>query len=349
MSISSGWSFSGPTITSIGLSTHNGPYQVSCPTAQDGEIEVNVTGGDPPYTFAWNTGQSEAALRGLGAGTYSVTITDQAVSSTTATVNLIAPPPLSAQIETTPIGCVDEQGFISVENIQGGVAPYRITVNGYPNPGENRFGFLDPGAYWVEITDGNGCTWSQSVHLGEQRVSFSLGPDIDTVLGSYLPVTPVSGPSTLSFRWEIVQGQAEISCSFCEELWIQLESPLIRLLAIGTDGDGCFLEQELLIQGALGNLGYAPNAFSPNNDGRNDQWFFYPGVAVEQVLFIRMYDRSGSLVYETENWDPRTEQRSWDGHFQGRRMPTGVYVYAIMARLVDGQEELLTGTLHLLR
>ena len=344
-----GWSFSGPTITSIGLSTHNGPYQVSCSTAQDGEIEVNVTGGDPPYTFAWNTGQSEAQLRGLGVGTYSVTITDQADSTTTATVNLIAPPPLSAQIQTIPIGCQEAQGFIKVENIQGGVAPYRITVNGYPNPGENRFGFSDPGEYWVEMTDANGCTWSQSVQLGEQRIDFSLGPDIDTLLGSFLEISPIAAASNYTYRWELRQGQAELSCQFCAEVWLQLESPLVRLRATGSDPAGCFLEQEIVIQGALDDLGYAPNAFSPNNDGRNDQWRFYPGLAIEQLSFIRIYDRSGNLVYETENWDPKTATRSWDGRFQGQRMPTGVYVYAIMARLVDGQEELLTGSLHLLR
>jgi hypothetical protein len=44
----------------------------------DGSIALNVTGGDQPYTFAWQTGESTSAISNKPVGSYSVTVTDAA-------------------------------------------------------------------------------------------------------------------------------------------------------------------------------------------------------------------------------------------------------------------------------
>ncbi len=44
--------------------------------SSDGEAEVFVGGGTPPYTYLWNTGDTASLLTGLGSGTYSVTVVD---------------------------------------------------------------------------------------------------------------------------------------------------------------------------------------------------------------------------------------------------------------------------------
>ncbi|TSD63512.1 T9SS type B sorting domain-containing protein [Inquilinus sp. KBS0705] len=66
-----------------------------------------------------------------------------------------------------------------------------------------------------------------------------------------------------------------------------------------------------------------PNTFSPNNDGINDLWNIdqlstYP----ESVLTV--YTRSGSEVYHTTGY-----AKPWNGIFQGRQLPVGVYYYVI--------------------
>ncbi|MEI8202047.1 MAG: PKD domain-containing protein [Bacteroidota bacterium] len=42
----------------------------------DGAIQTTVTGGVPPFTFVWNTGQTTANISNLTSGIYSLTITD---------------------------------------------------------------------------------------------------------------------------------------------------------------------------------------------------------------------------------------------------------------------------------
>jgi len=51
----------------------------------DGSITVSVTGGNPQYTYLWNTGANTATLSNVGQGNYSVTVTDENGCKTTET------------------------------------------------------------------------------------------------------------------------------------------------------------------------------------------------------------------------------------------------------------------------
>ncbi len=48
----------------------------SCPDANNGSISLAVTGGTPPYSYQWSNGATSPAITGLGAGSYSIIVTD---------------------------------------------------------------------------------------------------------------------------------------------------------------------------------------------------------------------------------------------------------------------------------
>ncbi|MFM2208183.1 MAG: hypothetical protein RL213_2158 [Bacteroidota bacterium] len=56
-----------------------------CPGSSDGNIQLNISGGVPPYSYLWSNGATAAQLSGLTPGTYSVTTTDANGCDTTAT------------------------------------------------------------------------------------------------------------------------------------------------------------------------------------------------------------------------------------------------------------------------
>lgn len=64
------------TITEPSLITISGNVDMCTPGLADGSIEASATGGVPPYTFAWNNGDTTALTENLAPGTHIVTVTD---------------------------------------------------------------------------------------------------------------------------------------------------------------------------------------------------------------------------------------------------------------------------------
>ncbi len=89
-----------------------------------------------------------------------------------------------------------------------------------------------------------------------------------------------------------------------------------------------------------------PNAFTPNGDGSNDYFMPRPLLARGFTTFkMSIFNRWGQLLFETTN----TEGQGWDGKFNDKAQPEGVYVYMIDATFRDGQMEHHQGNVTLLR
>ena len=69
---------------------------------------------------------------------------------------------------------------------------------------------------------------------------------------------------------------------------------------------------------------YAPNAFSPDEDGINDRFIFYSDNGSGEIIeFLRIYNRYGALVFEVEDASLNDESQGWDGTFLGRPLGHG--------------------------
>jgi len=66
-----------------------------------------------------------------------------------------------------------------------------------------------------------------------------------------------------------------------------------------------------------------PNAFTPNNDGLNDELYPLNAYKATDLLF-RVYNRVGQLVFETTDWKKR-----WNGKFKGQPADLGTYVWIL--------------------
>jgi PKD repeat protein len=79
-----------PLIISLG-----GTVNASCPGTTDGSAVVAVQGGIAPYSFLWSNGQTDSIATMLQAGTYTVTVTDNAGTQASTTLTITAPPALT--------------------------------------------------------------------------------------------------------------------------------------------------------------------------------------------------------------------------------------------------------------
>ncbi|MBW8683792.1 Ig-like domain-containing protein [Chitinophaga rhizophila] len=87
---------------------------------------------------------------------------------------------------------------------------------------------------------------------------------------------------------------------------------------------------------------YIPTGFTPNGDGKNDTWLVY-GAVVREIHFM-VFNQWGEKIFESNN-----QQLGWDGTYQGKAQPSGVYIYICKLRLADGTSIERKGTLNLLR
>ncbi|WP_118972896.1 PKD domain-containing protein [Taibaiella koreensis] len=120
--------------------------------------------------------------------------------------------------------------------------------------------------------------------------------------------------------------------------------PGVYSLTISADPLGCSTTETITIHKDC----YIdiPNAFTPNGDGVNDH-FFPRQLLSRKVTRFRMqvFNRWGQVIFETA----RTEGRGWDGRFNSKDQPQGVYVYLIEVLIDDRQEERYQGNVTLIR
>ena len=95
---------------------------------------------------------------------------------------------------------------------------------------------------------------------------------------------------------------------------------------------------------------YIPNAFSPNDDGRNDRFTIFTGPDIREVLQLQVFNRWGGLAFQSEAASPpNTPGSGWDGRIKGKEAPPGLYVYQATVVTVDGKEYRLSGEVVLVR
>jgi len=92
---------------------------------------------------------------------------------------------------------------------------------------------------------------------------------------------------------------------------------------------------------------YAPNAFSPNLDGINDQFKIAPYRCPITDFRLRLFSRWGELVFETT--DP---EQGWDGRFNNQFLPQGLYIWLATYQLATDPPDRFQqerGGVHLVR
>lgn len=144
---------------------------VTQPTCQlGGSISTTITGGATPFTYTWSTTpvQNSATATGLGAGSYTVSVTDNNGCPGTATFT-VNPPPNSFTINLTPqaVSCFGGNNGSITSSLTGGTAPFTYTWSTAPPQSTANASNLIAGTYTVSITDAVGCSASASATITE--------------------------------------------------------------------------------------------------------------------------------------------------------------------------------------
>jgi len=131
---------------------------VSCKGAQNGSATVGVKYGTAPYTYLWApNGATTATVTGLGAGVYTVTVTDANGCTSSAATTTITAPSARLYDSISKYTCTSNT-ITATLGTKGGTAPYTYLWNPGGGTRQQMTG-LTPGTYTITVTDAHGCSY----------------------------------------------------------------------------------------------------------------------------------------------------------------------------------------------
>lgn len=144
---------------------------ISCTDAEDGSIDLNVTGADDDLIIDWNIDQYDGRqfVAGLEPGDYSISVTDgTGCPIPPIEVSIVNPAPLTLEL-TNPVlvRCNGDSSAQISAQVTGGVGliNYDWSVGTFPNAAV--VNNLPAGTYWLNVTDENGCFATDTVVVAE--------------------------------------------------------------------------------------------------------------------------------------------------------------------------------------
>lgn len=320
----------------------------SCAGAQDGRIAITPRAGLPPYSYRWSTGATSPTIEPISRGTYTLSVTDSKGCTAEREVTLEEPPPLAAEVTARSKLCNGEVNGVLDFAADGGTPPYTYSIDGglifQSQPIRQN---LTPGTYDILVRDANGCLAEQTVVIPAPMGIELIAPeDARLPLGDAIQVNIQSSTDEiLTYQWTPDTG---VSCPTCPTTIIQPLGNTVYTIS-AADPDGCRWQTDWSVAVYKEPDVYIPNAFSPNGDGRNDLFALYNGRSVRRVLRLQVFDRWGTLLFQSGDCLSGEALCQWDGRTRERPAGEGVYLYLATIEYIDGTTEFFSGDLLLTR
>ena len=255
-------------------------------------------------------------------------------------------------VGVAPMSVCSGEPMVFTANVQAaGTSPdFQWSVNGNSTGGNSsvfRSSSLNNG-------DVISCTVSdpaQCVIASQQSVTATVYPT--PVVGTVAPVLVSKGQSVTlqlpvtgiiaTYAWS--PGTWLNDSTVADPLATPVQTT--RYLLTVTTADGCSDTGSILVK-VYSRLAI-PGAFTPNGDGHNDIFYVVGGPLGSRIADLAVYDRYGQVVFQVHGAPPDDPAYGWNGTIDGRPGSPGVYVYMLRLRLADGTEQVMKGTVILVR
>lgn len=308
---------------------------------QQSMLTVSATGGDGNYSFLWQPGALTSASINVSpydTTVYTVTVNDQCGTpqvSDSVKVNVV-PSPVAAftssdvfvcaggcitftDASTTDSGTIDEMTW----SFSGGAG------NTYSGEAVQKC-FDLPGKFSVTLIVRTDLGCRDTLTMTDYITSGNI-PTADFV---FTPEKPTTLRPTVEFQ-DRSSGAAEWVWDFGDESPLSL-LPDNQHTYPGIPADYCV---KLVVKSEYGCVDsitkclkveeersvYIPNAFTPNTDGLNEEFFVYASGWELESYSLKVFTRWGNMIFESS--DPN---KGWNGIGPGGQpCPMDIYVYVV--------------------
>ncbi len=201
---------------SISVGNNNGPsitttsVDASC-LNNNGSVDITISGGATPYTYAWSNGSTTADVLNLSSGSYSVTVTDSTGCQVLSTSLINAASTPVSSLIATDANCNQNNGAVNL-TVSNGSAPYTyLWSNGATT---QNIASLTSTNYLVTITDASGCIISDSISVGNLNGPSLTSTSIQSTCGNAngsVSLNVTGGILPYTYNWSNGSTTANIS------------------------------------------------------------------------------------------------------------------------------------------
>ena len=252
-------------------------------------------------------------------------------------------------------GCKDKlDAGVSMKLIKG-EWPVTYKMKGVKAPWNQTWDSLDlgikgPGKYPIELEDVNGCKAKDTIVVPEgPTFNIDLGPDFTIEFGDSAMIEAILKDITkdqiLKIEWKpnvpTVPGNP-LAIVVKPDIWKEYCLTIYNK-------SYCKAEDCVLVRINNDREVFAPNVFSPDGDGVNDQFTLYGNKNVEVIETLQIFDRWGNLMFKRDVFPPDQPLLGWDGTFRDRPMNPGVFVFWAKVKFKDGTTQTIKGDVTIIR
>jgi gliding motility-associated-like protein len=328
------------TITSIVA------VQPTCIPGNDGSLNITASGGTQTYLYSINGGglQAGSNFGSLISGVYTMQVVDGNGCTATSSVSLIEPnSPIINLVEIISQNC-KKNNDIKVTLING-LAPFNFQLlpSGITSS-TGLFSNLPIGSYTIIVTDANSCSISTLVSILPSNpvianLKFNANGSCANANIGEIVVQATGGEPPYSYSI-MPGGQISTTGTFSN-----MGRGVYTITT--TDVNECQTTNVITIKGTpcCDEL-FIPNAFTPNDDTKNDEFTFLNALDtdIELLSFIVM-NRYGNSVFQAQHFYDR-----WDGKYKGSVCDVGTYYYFLKFKcLTSGEVIIRKGDITLIR
>lgn len=322
-----------------------------------------ISGGLPPVTIEWigpngqHYNQSSISVIPEGVEIYCAVVTDGCNQPDTLCTLVSTPNPVPASFTMDdnagcePFNVLMTSDYTELQYVSNMVWHFddgeEAEVLASANHQYNRPGVYYP---WLEITDIYGCVYADTsfnpVLVWEKpKPDFKHKPDV-----ALIPDTEVAFENKTSgglyYEWQF--GEFDHSNSVDTTVIFPLNPAFYPVMLFAENQYGCRDSIIKMVEVRDDLIVFIPNSFTPDGDGVNDVWQIRGSGFQDFGYHIRVFNRWGDLVFESNDPDEAWVGDSANGEYY--YVPDGTYTYRLeVVDTIHDIKRVFTGSVNLLR
>lgn len=283
-----------------------------------------------PVNYFWQDSSTNNTFSVTAAGTYYLTVTDALAGCIDSfSITITNGTPLELGLGNDTIICENIPWQISLD------IPTAVSFEWQDGTQGSDYIIDAAGTYAVAVADVDNCIFTDSVSVTLEEVPDEILylPTDTTICKNNVITIRAFSPLATDYLWEGESAYYVQNNPFDTAFIVTYPGTYSLTASNRCGGITQFLEVE---EEDCGCYPFVPNAFTPNNDGKNDVFQIFSNCEIQDFQMV-IFDRWGNRIFETTDVNA-----SWDGTIAGQEASPNIYIWKMSYTVTDETGKLNT-------